>query len=121
MQVERVEVGAASETGSRRAARWAAAGRFYDGAVRQRAVGHPGRLSQLGIAVGAFVCAVSFSLFIYSISQLSSPLVSAAFIAGGVVLRQRGATPTAQAIATGMLVGGIVAAIASIALAAAGR
>jgi hypothetical protein len=87
-------------------------------------VGHntapaPGALSRAGIAAGAFVCAVSFSLFIHSISQLSSPIVSAAFIAAGIVLRQRATTATGQAIALGALVGGIVAAVASIALAAA--
>ncbi len=88
--------------------------------MRQRAAGEQGRLTQLGIAAGAFISAVSFSLFIHSISQLSSPIVSAAFIAAGIVLRQRAATPTAHAIAVGLLVGGVVAAIASIALAAAG-
>jgi hypothetical protein len=89
--------------------------------MRQRAAGEPGRLSRLGIAAGAFVSAVSFSLFIHSVSQLSSPIVSAAFIAGGIVARQRAATPTAHAIALGVLAGGVVAALASIALAAAGR
>jgi hypothetical protein len=88
--------------------------------MRQRAEREQGFVTQLGIAAGAFISAVSFSLFIHSISQLSSPIVSASFIAGGFVLRQRATTPTAQAIAIGMLVGGVVAAIASIALAATG-
>jgi hypothetical protein len=88
-------------------------------------VGHnaapaPGALSRAGIAAGSFICAVSFSLFIHSISQLSSPIVSGAFIAAGVVMRQRATTATGQAIALGALVGGIVAAVTSIALAAAG-
>jgi hypothetical protein len=91
------------------------------GMMRQRAAGDQGWLTQLGIAGGAFISAVSFSLFIHSVSQLSSPIVSAAFIAAGIVLRQRARTATAHAIAIGMLVGGVVAAIASIALAAAGR
>jgi pyrrolidone-carboxylate peptidase len=86
--------------------------------MRQRAEREQGLATQLGIAAGAFVCAVSFSLFIHSISQLSSPIVSALFIAGGIVLRQRATTPTAHAIAIGMLIGGIVAAIASLVLAA---
>jgi hypothetical protein len=86
--------------------------------MRHRTVGEQGWLAQLGIVAGAFVCAVSFSLFIYSISQLSSPIVSAMFIAGGIVLRQRATTSTAQAIAMGMLVGGAVAAVSAIALAA---
>jgi hypothetical protein len=86
----------------------------------QNAAGAPGALTRAGIASGAFVCAVSFSLFIHSISQLSSPLISAAFIAAGVVLRQRASTPSGQAIGLGVLVGGVVAAVASLALAAAG-
>jgi hypothetical protein len=86
----------------------------------QNAAGAPGALTRAGIATGAFVCAVSFSLFIHSISQLSSPLVSAAFIAAGVVLRQRATTAAGQAIALGVLVGGAVAAVASLALAATG-
>ena len=69
--------------------------------MRQRAAGEQGRLTQLGIAAGAFISAVSFTLFIHSISQLSSPIISAAFIAAGIVLRQRAATPTAHAIARG--------------------
>ena len=92
----------------------------YDWQVGHNAAPAPGALSRVGIAAGAFVCAVSFSLFIHSISQLSSPIVSAAFIAAGVVLRQRASTPSGQAIGLGALVGGAVAAIASIALAAAG-
>jgi hypothetical protein len=91
----------------------------YDWSMGQNAAGQPGPISRAGIAAGAFVCAVSFSLFIHSISQLSSPIVSAAFIAAGVVLRQRATTGTGQAIALGALVGGTVSAIASIALAAA--
>ena len=44
----------------------------------------------------------------------------AAFIAAGVVLRQRATTPIAQTIAVTSIVAGAVAAVASIALAAAG-
>lgn len=78
-------------------------------------------LSRLGLAVGAFVIALSFSLFIYTVSQLSSPIVSAMFIAGGVVGRRRVPTDAGQALALGTIAGGTVAAIAAIALAAAGR
>jgi len=88
--------------------------------MSQNAAPAPGVLSRAGIVAGAFVCAVSFSLFIHSISQLSSPIVSAAFIAAGVVLRQRASTGSGQAIALGALAGGIVAAVASVALTAAG-
>jgi hypothetical protein len=92
----------------------------YDSDVRQDTAGQLGAFSRAGIAVGAFICAVSFSLFIYSISQLSSPIVSGAFIAAGIVLRQRATTGSGQAIAVGATLGGLFAAIASIALAAAG-
>lgn len=78
-------------------------------------------LSRLGLAAGAFVIALSFSLFIYTVSQLSSPIVSAMFIAGGVVSRRRVSTDAGQALALGTIAGGAVAAIAAIALAAAGR
>jgi hypothetical protein len=80
----------------------------------------PGALTLAAVAVGTFVCAVSFALFIHTISQLSSPIVAAAFIAAGVVLRQRATTPIAQTIAVTSMVAGTVAAVASIALAAAG-
>jgi hypothetical protein len=89
--------------------------------VEQRGGGELGALGRLGIAAGTFLCAVSFSLFIHTVSQLSSPIVAAAFIAGGIVARQRAVTPAGHAIALGALAGGVVAAIASIALAAAGR
>ena len=46
--------------------------------------------------------------------------MSAMFIAGGIVGRQRVHTPAGQALSAGFLVGGIVAAISSIGLAAAG-
>lgn len=78
-------------------------------------------MARIGLAAGAFAIAVSFSLFIHTISQLSSPIVSALFIAGGVVGRRRVPTSSGQAIATGTIVGGVVAAIAAITLAAAGR
>jgi pyrrolidone-carboxylate peptidase len=87
--------------------------------VSHNAARASGALSRAGIAVGTFICAVSFALFIHSVSQLSSPLVSAAFIAIGVVLRQRASSSTGLAIANGALAGGVVAAIAAIALAAA--
>ena len=77
--------------------------------------------SRIGLAVGAFICAVSFALFIHTISQLSSPLVCAAFIAAGVVARRRAATGDAQALAVGVLVGGVVGAIASVILVATGH
>jgi hypothetical protein len=80
-----------------------------------------GPIARLSLAVGAFAIAVSVGLFIHTISQLASPIVCASFIAAGVVGRERAATPQGQAVALGSLVGGIVAAIASIALAAAGR
>lgn len=80
-----------------------------------------GPWARLSIAVGGFVIAVSMGLFIHTISQLASPIVSAGFIAAGWVARQRASTPAGQAMALGALVGGVVAAIASIALAAAGR
>jgi hypothetical protein len=89
--------------------------------VTQQGEGDLGALARLAVAAGAFLCAVSFSLFIHTVSQLSSPIVSAAFIAGGIVGRQRAATAVAHAVAVGALAGGGVAAIASIALAAAGR
>jgi hypothetical protein len=68
-----------------------------------------------------FASIVSFSLFVHLVSQLASPLVCAAFIAAGIVGRRRAQTPLAQAVATAALAGGVVAAIASIALTAAGR
>jgi Ca2+/Na+ antiporter len=87
----------------------------------QRA-GEPwGPLTRFWFAAGGFVIAVSVGLFIHTISQLASPLTCAAFIAAGWVGRQRATTPAGQALALGTLIGGIAAAIASIALAAAGR
>lgn len=89
--------------------------------VSQPTAGELSVLSRLGLAAGTFICAVSFSLFIHTISQLSSPIVSAMFIAGGVVGRQRIHTASGQALSLGFLVGGVVAAVSSIALAAAGH
>lgn len=80
-----------------------------------------GPLARISVAAGAFVTAVTFGLFIHTISQLASPIVSASFIAAGIVGRQRATTPAGQAVAFGSLVGGIVAAIMSLALAGAGR
>jgi hypothetical protein len=80
-----------------------------------------GSLARLSVAAGAFVTAVSVGLFIHTISQLASPIVCASFIAAGIVGRQRATTPAGQAVALGSLVGGIVAAITSLALAGAGR
>jgi hypothetical protein len=95
---------------------------FYDASVEPRtASGELSTLGKLGLSAGAFVCAVSFSLFIHTISQLSSPLVCAAFIAAGIVARRRVATESGKALAIGVLVGGGVAAVASIVLAAAGH
>jgi hypothetical protein len=78
-------------------------------------------LTRLGLAVGAFICSVSFSLLVHTISPLSSPIVAALFIAGGVVGRQRTESGAGQALALGGIVGGITGAIASIALAATGQ
>ncbi len=80
-----------------------------------------GTLARLSVAAGAFITAVSVGLFIHTISQLASPIVCAGFIAAGWVGRQRSTTPTGQALAVGALVGGVVAALASITLAATGR
>jgi hypothetical protein len=80
-----------------------------------------GSFARLSVAAGAFITAVSVGLFIHTISQLASPIVCASFIAAGIVGRQRATTPAGQAVALGSLVGGIVAAITSLALAGAGR
>lgn len=80
-----------------------------------------GPLARVGLAVGVFVTAVSFSLFIHTISQLAAPIVCASFIAAGIVGRQRATTGTGYALALGSIAGGAIAFVASIALAAAGR
>jgi pyrrolidone-carboxylate peptidase len=80
-----------------------------------------GTLARVSLGAGSFVVAVSVGLFMHTISQLSSPLVCAGFIAAGVVGRRRASTAMGQALAVGAIVGGLAAAIASIALAAAGR
>jgi hypothetical protein len=80
-----------------------------------------GPLARFSFAAGGVVIAVSVGLFIHTISQLASPIVCAAFIAAGWVGRQRATTRAGQALALGILIGGVAAAIASIALAAAGR
>jgi hypothetical protein len=80
-----------------------------------------GAVARLSLAAGVFASVVSFSLFVHLVSQLASPLVSAAFIAAGIVGRRRAATPLGQAVALATLAGGLTGAIASIALAAAGR
>jgi hypothetical protein len=80
-----------------------------------------GSLARLSVAAGAFITAVSVGLFIHTISQLASPIVCAGFIAAGIVGRQRSTTQAGQAVALGSLVGGIVAALTSIVLAAVGR
>ena len=77
--------------------------------------------ARFGLAAGSFTIAVSTSLFVYTISPLSSVIVSALFIAGGVVGRRRVPPGAGQAIAAATIAGGVVAAIAAIALAAAGR
>ena len=79
-----------------------------------------GTVARLLLAAGILASVVSFSLFVHLVSQLASPLVSAAFIAAGVVGRRRATTPLGHAVALATLAGGIVGAIASIALAAAG-
>jgi hypothetical protein len=109
--------------GARAAVRLACAattGRFYDGVVSTSTAREPGALMLAGVAVGTFICTVSFALFIHTISQLSSPIVAAAFIAAGIVLRQRATTPVAHTIAVTTIVSGVLAGVASIALAAAG-
>jgi hypothetical protein len=78
-------------------------------------------LARIGLAAGAFVCAVSFSLFIHTISQLTSPLICAVFIAAGVVARRRAATEDGRALAVGVIAGGAIAAIASLILVATGH
>jgi len=78
-------------------------------------------LGRVGLAAGAFICAVSFALFIHTISQLSSPLVCAAFIAAGVVAKRRATSSDGQALAVGIVIGGAVGAIASVTLAATGH
>jgi hypothetical protein len=80
-----------------------------------------GTVARLSLAAGVFASVVSFSLFVHLVSQLASPLVSALFIAAGIVGRRRAATQLGHAVAVATLTGGAVAAIASIALAAAGR
>ncbi len=80
-----------------------------------------GPVARAAIAIGAFLSVVSVSLFIHTISQLASPLVSASFIAAGIVGRRRATTSLGWTLAVATLVGGIVGAIASIALVAAGR
>jgi hypothetical protein len=92
-----------------------------DGMAENAQAGRLAFLSRLGLAAGAFAIAVSFSLFIHSVSQLSSPIVSALFIAGGIVGRRRVPTDAGQALAVGTIAGGVVAAIASLALAASGH
>ena len=80
-----------------------------------------GPVARIAIAVGAVASVVSVSLFIHTISQLASPIVSTSFIAAGIVGRRRATTPLGQILALATLVGGIVGAAASIALVAAGR
>jgi hypothetical protein len=78
-------------------------------------------LARLSLAAGVFVSVVSVSLFLYAISPIASVIASSAFIAAGVVGRQRASSPVGYAMAVAALSGGIVAAIVAIALAAAGR
>ena len=80
-----------------------------------------GRAAQVAMAVGAFASVVSVCLFIHTISQLASPIVSAGFIAAGIVGRWRATTPLTTLLSLATLAGGIVGAVASLALAAAGR
>jgi len=80
-----------------------------------------GPVARIATAIGAFLSVVSVTLFIHTISQLASPLVSAAFIAAGIVGRRRATTQLGHLLALATLVGGLVGAVASIALAAAGR
>lgn len=72
-------------------------------------------------AVGAFLIAVSIGLFMHTISQLASPIVCAAFIAAGIVGRQRATTAAGSWFAVGSIVGGAVAAVAGIVLTATGH
>lgn len=80
-----------------------------------------GTVARLALAAGLFASTVSFALFVHLVSLLASMLVSAAWIAAGIVGRSRVQTPLGQAAATATLAGGVVSAIASIALTAAGR
>jgi hypothetical protein len=80
-----------------------------------------GPVARLALAAGLFASTVSFALFVHLVSLLASMLVSAAWIAAGIVGRRRTQTPLGNAAAAATLAGGVVSAIASIALAAAGR
>ena len=59
--------------------------------------------------------------FIHTISHLASPVVSAGFIAAGIVARRRATTALTTTIALATVAGGVVGAVASVALVAAGR
>jgi len=80
--------------------------------------GQPARLS---LAVGVFASAVSLALFLYALSPIAAVLAAGLAIAAGVVGRERAATTFGSLLAGAALAGGVVAAIAAIALAAAGR
>ncbi len=77
--------------------------------------------ARVAMAAGTFVSVVSLCLFIHAISQLASPIVSASFIAAGIVGRRRATTSLGTTIALATLAGGIVGAVASLVLAATGR
>jgi hypothetical protein len=94
--------------------------------VTEERLGQPrseewGPVARFALAAGLFASTVSFALFVHLVSLLASMLVSAAWIAAGVVGRNRVHTPLGQAAALATLAGGIVSAIASIVLTAAGR
>lgn len=79
-----------------------------------------GPAARLAAAAGVLISAVSVSLFLYAVSPIASSVLSAAFIAGGVVGRRRATSTLPHAMAGALLLGGAVAALASIGLAAAG-
>jgi hypothetical protein len=80
-----------------------------------------GPAARIAAAAGVLISTVSISLFLYAVSPMASSFLCAAFIAGGVVCRRRATSALARALAVALLVGGAVAALASIGLAAAGR
>jgi hypothetical protein len=80
-----------------------------------------GPAARLAAAVGVFVSAVSVALFLYAVSPIASSVLSAAFIAGGVVGRRRATSAISHAMAVALLLGGGAAALTSVGLAAAGR
>jgi hypothetical protein len=80
-----------------------------------------GPAARLAAVAGVFVSSLSLSLFLYAVSPVASSLLSAAFIASGIVGRRRAASTLSYAMAAALLAGGVAAALTAIGLAAAGR